>query len=135
MTHFTAKTALTALAFLTLTPGLAQGTPGAFHALGAPTTGSAAIVQKNGQATLELRGLKTEPGPDLQVWLYQNAAPQKGAKDADIGKGKYVKVGELKKFNGNFSYPIPKGTNVTGYKSVVIWCEQVKTAFGAADLQ
>lgn len=135
MTHLTAKTALTALALLTLTSSLAKGTPGTFHALAAPTTGTAVIVQKGGQATLELRGLKTEPGPDLQVWLYQNAAPKKGAKDADIGKGRYMKVGELKKFNGNFSYPIAKGTNVTGYKSVVIWCDQVKTAFAAADLQ
>jgi len=136
MLNFTAQTALIALAALALSSGtLAQGTPGAFHALGAPTTGTAVIVQKGAQTTLELRGLKTEVGPDVQVWLYQNAAPKKGTKDADIAKGKYLKVGELKKFSGTLSYTLPAGTNVTQYKSVVIWCDLVKTAFGAADLK
>lgn len=139
MKYFTRKTALTLIAALTLSPVLAQTaggmTPGAFYALEAPTTGTAVIVQKNGQATLELRGLKTEPGPDLQVWLYEKAAPKKGTPDSEIRKGKYIKLGDLKKFSGNFSYKIPAGTNLKAYKSVVIWCDQVATAFAAANLK
>ncbi|GGR24044.1 DM13 domain-containing protein [Deinococcus ruber] len=78
---------------------------------------------------------RSQPGPDLQVWLYQAAAPVKGTPDATIAKGKYVKVGELKKFSGNFSFTAPAGTMLNTYKSVVLWCADVKTAFAAADLQ
>ncbi|PNY79739.1 DM13 domain-containing protein [Deinococcus koreensis] len=133
------RTALTILSALTLTSlataAMPAVTPGAFHALGAPTSGSARIVQKAGKATLELKNFKTEVGPDLQVWLYQAAAPRKGANDVQIAKGKYLKVGELKKFKGEFSFALPAGTRLTDYKSVVIWCQQVMTAFGAADLK
>ncbi len=107
---------------------------GKFHALHAPTSGRAILHEAGGRVTLELRGFKTEVGPDLQVWLYQGAAPMMGARDATIAKGKYVKVGILKKFSGNFTFKVPAGMKVSHYKSVVIWCEQVQTAFGAAPL-
>lgn len=107
---------------------------GSFHALGAPTTGTARLVTANGRTTLQLTGLKTEVGPDLHVWLYEGAAPAKGAKDADIAKGRYVDLGKLARFQGSFSFAVPAGTDLGKYKSVVIFCEAVKTAFGAADL-
>ncbi|BDP43869.1 hypothetical protein DAETH_38380 (plasmid) [Deinococcus aetherius] len=108
---------------------------GSFHALGAPTTGTATLSESGGKMTLTLSNLKTEPGPDLQVWLYTGAAPMKGAKDADIARVKHVGVGTLKKFSGNFTYTLPAGTKASDYKSVVLWCADVKTAFGAAPLQ
>lgn len=134
-THRITPLALTAL--VTLSAGAAQNMmshSGKFHALHAPTSGTAILHEAGGKATLELKGFKTEVGPDLQVWLYQDTAPMMGAKDATIAKGKYVKVGELKKFGGNFTFEVPAGTKVSDYKSVVIWCEQVQTAFGAAPL-
>ncbi|ULH17238.1 DM13 domain-containing protein (plasmid) [Deinococcus sp. KNUC1210] len=108
---------------------------GAFHALGAPTSGTAALSEAGGKVTLKLSALKTEPGPGLQVWLYQAAAPVKGTSDATIAQGKYVKVGELKKFSGTFTFAAPAGTKLNTYKSVVLWCADVKTAFAAADLK
>ena len=108
---------------------------GTFHALGAPTGGQASVSEAGGKVTVKLTGLKTEPGPGLQVWLYSAAAPVKGAKDADIAKAKYLKVGDLKKFSGNFSFTAPAGTKIADYRSVVLWCADVKTAFGAADLK
>ena len=129
-------TALSAAALFTA-PASAQTMmlhAGSFHALGAPTSGKASLSEAGGKLTLKLSSLKTEPGPGLQVWLYQAAAPLKGTKDADIAKGKYVKVGELKKFSGNFSFTAPAGTKLGDYKSVVLWCADVKTAFAAADL-
>ena len=135
MTHLT-KTALTLFAALTLAPAVsAAPAPSAFHALGAPTTGTASIRESGGKATLHLGNFKTEVGPDLQVWLYAAAAPQKGAADATIAKGKYVNVGQLKKFSGDFSFALPAGTKINDFKSVVIWCASVMTAFGAADLK
>lgn len=129
-------TALTTL--VTLSAAVAQNMmshSGEFHALHAPTTGMAILHESGGRATLVLKNLKTEVGPGLQVWLYQGAAPMKGARDADIAKGKYVKLGELKKFSGNFTFKVPAGMKLSNYKSVVLWCGDVKTAFAAAPLQ
>lgn len=130
--------ALTAAALFAV-PATAQSTmmmhAGTFHALGAPTTGMASASEAGGKVTVKLTGLKTEPGPGLQVWLYAAAAPGKGAMDTDTAKGKYVKVGELKTFSGNFSFTAPPGTKLANYKSVVLWCATVKTAFAAADLK
>lgn len=126
------------LALVSLSAALAQtmmSHSGAFHTLAAPTTGTAVLHESGGQATLELRNLKTEVGPGLQVWLYQGTAPMKGAKDANIARGKYVKLGELKKFSGNFTFKVPAGMKLSNYKSVVLWCDNVKTAFAAAPLR
>jgi len=84
---------------------------------------------------LQIRNLKTEPGPGLKVWLYAAPAPVKGALDSEIAKGKYLELGELKTFSGNFKFAIPAGTNLADYQSVVLWCGNVQTAFGAAALK
>ena len=108
---------------------------GTFHTLGAPTTGSASATEKSGKVTIALSNLKTEPGPGLQVWLYAGKAPVKGATDASIVAVKHVKVGDLKTFKGNFSFTAPAGTKISDFKSVVLYCATVKTAFAAADLK
>ncbi|WP_425144999.1 DM13 domain-containing protein [Deinococcus sp.] len=128
-------TALSAAALFVPAQAQTMMHAGSFHALGAPTTGQASVKSEAGKVTVTLSGLKTEPGPGLQVWLYAGAAPAKGSKDSEIAKGKYVKVGELKKFSGNVSFTAPAGTKASDYKSVVLWCADVKTAFAAADLK
>ncbi|MGY2896608.1 DM13 domain-containing protein [Deinococcus sp. UYEF24] len=139
MTKFNTA-ALTLIAALTLTSGLvtsvlAAPATSAFHSLSAPTSGTVSVSTVGGQSTLTLKGLKTEVGPDLQVRLYKLAAPAvKEAQDKALAAAPYVKVGLLKTFSGNFSFKLPAGTKLNEYKSVVIWCDQVKTAFGAADL-
>jgi len=134
----TLTTAALTTALLTV-PASAQsamtmGHSGAFHALGAPTSGKAILDSSGGKTVLKLEGLKTEPGPGLQVWLYVGKSPAKGTPDVAIVKGKYLKVGELKTFSGDFSFPVPAGTKIGDYKSVVLWCANVKTAFGSAPL-
>lgn len=108
---------------------------GSFHALGAPTSGSASVTEKSGKVILTLSNLKTEPGPGLQVWLYAGNAPVKGATDMSIVDVKHVKVGDLKTFTGNFSFTAPAGTKISDFKSVVLYCATVKTAFAAANLK
>lgn len=108
---------------------------GALHALGAPTTGNVSVVEAGGKVTVKLSNLKTQPGPGLEVWLYQAAAPAKDAKDATIVAVKHIKVGELKKFSGNFSFTAPAGTKISDFKSVVLYCAVVKTAFAAGDVK
>lgn len=109
---------------------------GEFYTLNAPTTGKATLAKGTGNTyTLNLTNLKTEVGPGLQVWLYEGTAPVKGAKDTDIAAGKHVVVGDLKTFTGDFSFNLPAGTKASDYKSVVLWCNNVKTSFAAAPLK
>lgn len=132
-----APTALKLAALLALAPlALAQSAgPGAFHSLHAPTTGTVSVTTRGGKSVLTLHNLKTEPGPDVEVWLYRNAAPKKGTSDAVIARGEYVRVGMLKRFEGTFDFPLPANVKASDFASVVLWCDLVDTAFAAAPLR
>ena len=108
---------------------------GEFHELNAPTTGTASLAKSGNTYTVKLTDLKTAVGPGLQVWLYEGAAPAKGVDDKAVAVGKHIVVGDLKTFSGDFSFAVPAGTKVAKYRSVVLWCESVKTSFAAAPLQ
>ena len=77
---------------------------GNFRALEAPTQGKAALTKTATGYTLTLTGLKTEPGPDLKILLFAGNLTSAGANPKVAGK--YLQVGELKKFSGNFTYKI-----------------------------
>ena len=77
---------------------------GNFRALEAPTQGKAALTRTATGYTLTLTGLKTEPGPDLKILLFAGNLTSAGANPKVAGK--YLQVGELKKFSGNFTYKI-----------------------------
>jgi Electron transfer DM13 len=62
-------------------------------------------------------------GPDLYVYLSTN-------KDiSDI-----VNLGRLKGNIGNQNYPIPTGTDISKYNTVLIWCHAYSVLFGSAFL-
>lgn len=105
---------------------------GNFRALEAPTQGKATLTQTATGYTLTLTGLKTEPGPDLKVLLFAGNLTSAGANPKVAGK--YLQVGELKKFSGNFSYQIAR-KDLARYTSVVIWCDQAATGFAIANLK
>jgi len=46
-----------------------------------------------------------------------------------------VDVGRLKANIGNQNYPIPAGTDMTKYDTVLIWCRAFSVLFGSADLK
>ncbi|MEM8614089.1 MAG: DM13 domain-containing protein, partial [Cyanobacteria bacterium P01_H01_bin.105] len=61
-----------------------------------PTTGTARIVEKNGQRILEFDGaFDTARGPAVQVVLYKGDTVPVSLNEAD-----YVSVGDLKSFEG-----------------------------------
>lgn len=139
VTTTTLRTALltlpVSLAFLVSHASAATSAPGgAFRTLNAPTTGSVRIVTTAAGSELQLLNLKTEPGPGLKVWLFEDPAPAKGTSDTTIAQGKYIEVGALKTFKGTFRFVLPANTVVSDYRSVVLWCSTVKTSFAAAPL-
>ena len=76
------------------------------------------------QRTVRLEAdFKVGPGPKFHVYLVLKA-PVKSA--SDVKGTMYVDLGRLRAFEGAQNYRIPKGVDLSRYKSVVIWCE----AFG-----
>jgi hypothetical protein len=82
-----------------------------------------------GVASCASRGLDTDNGPDLYVYLTANRADgQEGAFDDD-----YVNVGRLKGIKGDQNHDLPTDTDLTRSATIVIWCDRFNSAFGAAD--
>ncbi len=95
------------------------------------TTGTARIVRTaDGSRQLELANLATSDGPDLRVWLTDRPADDASG----LNHGRYLELGRLKGNRGDQVYPVPAGTDLTGYRSVTIWCIRFSVSFGAAEL-
>lgn len=94
------------------------------------TTGTARIVEKNGQRLLEFDGaFDTARGPAVQVVLYTgNSVP------VSLAEGDYVVIDDLKSFEGSQGYVLPADINLDNYGSVAIWCAEFNVTFGYADL-
>ena len=71
------------------------------------------------------------PGPAYRVYLV--AAPDV-RKASDVTGSRFISLGTLKSFKGGQRYAIPAGTDLSQYKSVVIWCEQFSVLISPADL-
>jgi hypothetical protein len=68
-------------------------------------------------------------GPDLVVVLSTDPEGSRGS----VSSG--LTLGELKANNGNQNYAIPDGTDVSAYRSVIIYCKSFPTVFAYASLE
>ena len=104
---------------------------GRFKSLEHRTTGSAHVLRlPNGSHVLRIENLDTSNGPDLRVYLSELPS---NLGWHDYGE-RYVELGKLKGNRGDQNYRIPAGTDVSKYKSLVIWCVRFKVGFGVAPL-
>jgi hypothetical protein len=110
----------------TLTAGsaLAQGS---FRSVAHETTGTARIVETAAGRSLTLSAFRTDPGPDLFVYLVPGTTP---SEDVDGG----VQLARLKGNVGNQEYVVPADLDLAAGASVVIWCRSFSVAFGVAQL-
>ena len=100
-----------------------------FISLDHGTTGTALVVAlPDGGVTLRFEDLDTSNGPDLYVVLTPHAA------DSGNYDGR-LQLGRLKGNQGDQNYDIPPGTDLTAFRSVVIWCERFSSPFGAAPVE
>jgi len=115
-----------------------DGTPGAppvriaegsfSGASGHTVTGTAALyLHEDGSHTVRLENLSSDNGPDLEVWLVRRTA-------GNVGDGGYS-LGALKSIQGNQNYFPVKGTDLTPYLGVSIWCRRFGVNFGTARLR
>ena len=97
------------------------------------TSGKAQLFrQPDGTIVLALAGLKTSDGPDLRVWVTDQAV---GEDDWDVfDDGYHVELGKLKGNEGDQLYEVPAETDLSRVTSVTIWCARFAVSFGAAPL-
>lgn len=79
-----------------------------------------------GTWTLRFEDFAVRNGPDLYVYL----SPKAGGYSRDA-----IELGTLRATEGSFNTPIPTGTDVSGVKSVVIWCKAFSVQFAVAELE
>ncbi|WP_405015693.1 DM13 domain-containing protein [Kitasatospora sp. NBC_00070] len=96
------------------------------------TTGDARLIRlADGSTVLRLENLATSEGPDVRVYL--STRPAAESKLDSLGPDA-VELGSLKGNLGNQNYAVPAGTDLTSFRSAVIWCKRFSVGFGAADL-
>ena len=85
----------------------------------------------NGQHLVRFEDFRTTNGPALVVYLAKHPAPTSAGDVSDNG---FLSLGKLKGNVGNQNYPVPEGTPIDAYNSVVIWCELFDVLFSPAAL-
>jgi Electron transfer DM13 len=76
-----------------------------------------------GAYTLRFENFSVRNGPDLFVYL--STDPSGYSDDALL-------LGELKGTDGAFNYDVPSGTDVSQYRSAVVWCKAFSVLFATA---
>jgi hypothetical protein len=93
------------------------------------TAGTALVVAlPDGSLVVRFEDLDTSNGPDLRVVLSPEPASDSWKYDDRLH------LGELKGNLGDQNYDVDAGVDLSGYRSVVIWCERFSVAFGAAPI-
>ena len=99
------------------------------------TSGTAQLIALgDGRRQLLLRDLATSDGPDLRVWLTDQAVVPGRAGWKVFDDGRWVELAPLKGNRGNQAYDIPADVDIAGLRSVSIWCRRFAVSFGAAAL-
>ena len=93
------------------------------------TAGTALVIAlPDGSLVVRFEDLDTSNGPDLRVVLSPEPASDSWQYDDRLP------LGELKGNIGDQNYAVDAGTDLSGYRSVVIWCKRFSVAFGAASI-
>ena len=97
------------------------------------TSGTARILElADGRRFVRLESLASSDGPDLHVWL---SDARSGGDWGSYDDGDHVRLGDLKATHGNQNYRIPDDVDLSGMRSVVIWCDRFNVAFGTAPIR
>jgi hypothetical protein len=105
---------------------------GMFHSGAHETKGTATVYElKDGERVLRLTDFETSNGPAVYVYL---VAARDVLDNATVERADYVDLGSLKGNIGDQNYDIPKGTDLSKYHAVTIWCKRFSVNFGTAPL-
>jgi len=93
--------------------------------------GTATLYRVGQDVVLRLDPFKVTNGPALHVYLSGHTAPRNSAELHDAGA---LDLGQLRGNIGAQNYPIPAGTDLSKYHSVVIYCQMFHVVFSTAEL-
>lgn len=96
-----------------------------------PTSGTARLVTRAGQATVHLDNFRTERGPTVEVILYTRDSIPASLNQAP---GDYISLGTVQGFSGNQAFTVPPGTDLSQYEAIGIWCRRFDITFGYANI-
>jgi len=114
------------------TPEVVELASGPFETAEHATSGRARVIElRDGSRYLRLDGLTTSDGPDLYMWITDQPS---GGSWGSYDDGRYVRLGALKANSGNQNYEISADADLSGMRSVVIWCDRFNVAFGTAPI-
>ena len=106
---------------------------GPFSAIEQQGEGTATLFKlPDGRTALRLEPFFVTPNDDLFVWASEAPAP---TTSADAFFTPHVQLEALKATAGSQNYLLPDGLPLDRIRSIVIWCEPVRTAYAAAPLQ
>ena len=104
---------------------------GEFRSLEHTTTGTARLIAlADGSVVLRFDDLDTSNGPDLRVYL----SPIAAGPDWHVYGRDALDLGPLKGNRGDHNYVVPRGTDLSRYRSAVVWCRRFTVGFGVAPL-
>jgi hypothetical protein len=90
--------------------------------------GPVRIVDVGGQRFVRFEDVMLTNAPDVHVYLSRET----GGK---WNEATSLYVGALKATNGSFNYELPAATDVSTYRSVVVWCRAFSVLITWADLR
>ncbi|EXG80523.1 DM13 domain-containing protein [Cryptosporangium arvum] len=99
------------------------------------TSGRVQLIERpDGRHQLVLIGLRTSDGPDLRVWLTDQAVRPGRPGWHVFDDGRYLEVAALRGNRGDQVYDLPVAAELDGLRSVTVWCKRFSVSFGAAEL-
>ncbi len=105
---------------------------GTFRPLEHDVEGEALVLgTANGERYVRFEDLNVSNGPDLFVYL-SVLGPDQGWHDADDAE--FLDLGELKGNIGDQNYLLPGGRDLSGFRTVVIWCRRFSVGFAVAPI-
>jgi len=77
-------------------------------------------------------GFEVPPGPKYRVFLMVDA---KVTSDNQVDPNKFISLGRLRHFKGAQSYEVPRGTDLSKFGSIIIYCEAFRAVISPATLK
>ena len=105
---------------------------GSFYGIDQAGSGTATLYQlPDGAMALRLDPFQVTSNSDLFVWLSEADEPRTSKEALEAP---HVQLDRLKATAGAQNYVVPANVPTAELRSVVIWCEPVRTAYAAASL-
>ena len=97
---------------------------GRLRGIGHTASGSAEIVETDGEVVVQLRDFTVQAGPDYRLYLANGERPDGGRE-----------LGALKGTSGNQRYTVARRADARRFDTVLIWCRAFSVPVAAATLR